>query len=77
MRFGGGCINDTLMHLSSETLPFGGVNNSGMGSYHGKYSFSTFTREKGVLSKSTHIDIKLRYHPYNEKKQKIVRKILK
>lgn len=76
-RFGGGCINDTLMHLSSETLPFGGVNNSGMGNYHGKYSFLTFTREKGVLSKSNHLDIKLRYHPYNEKKQKIVKKILK
>ena len=76
-RFGGGCINDVLMHLCSDTLPFGGVKTSGMGNYHGKYSFSTFTREKGILNKSTKMDIKLRYHPYNEKKQKIVKKILK
>lgn len=77
LSFGGGCINDTIMHLSSDTLPFGGVGSSGMGNYHGKYSFDTFTRSKSILIKSTKIDIKLKYHPYNQKKQKIVSKILK
>lgn len=77
IRFGGGCINDTIMHLSSDTLPFGGVGGSGMGVYHGKFSFDTFTRKKGILQKSNKVDIKLRYYPYNEKKQKIINKILK
>lgn len=77
LRFGGGCINDTIMHLSSDTLPFGGVGGSGIGVYHGKFSFDTFTRKKGILQKSNKIDIKLRYYPYNKKKQKIINKILK
>jgi len=76
-RFGGGCINDTLMHLVSETLPFGGVGYSGMGKYHGKYTFDTFTVKKGILKKSTKIDISLRYHPYNKKKERIIKKVLK
>ncbi len=77
LRFGGGAINDTLMHLASETIPFGGVGKSGMGNYHGKYTFKTFTHEKGVLKKSTKIDISLRYHPYTKKKEKTIKKILK
>ncbi len=77
LRYGGGCINDTIMHLVGDSLPFGGVGSSGMGNYHGKYTFDTFTREKGILSKSTKIDIKLRYHPYNKKKEKLIKKILK
>lgn len=77
LRFGGGCMNDTVMHLVSDSLPFGGVGPSGMGSYHGKYTFDTFTRSKGILRKSTKLDIKLRYHPYTNQKQKIVQKILK
>lgn len=67
ISFGGGCINDTIMHVSSHTMPFGGVGESGMGSYHGKRSFHTFTHEKSILKKSTLIDLPLRYPPYRGK----------
>ncbi len=76
ISFGGGCINDTIMHVSSHTMPFGGVGESGMGSYHGKKSFDTFTHEKSILKKSTLIDIPLRYPPYDGK-LKWVEKIFK
>lgn len=65
--FGGGCINDTVMHLVSDTMPFGGVGNSGMGNYHGKFGFDTFTHYKSVLEKSTVIDIPVRYAPFKGK----------
>ena len=64
VSFGGGCVNDTVMHLCSSTMPFGGVGESGMGNYHGKYSFNTFTHKKSILKKDTHIDIPMRYAPY-------------
>lgn len=75
--FGGGCINDTIVHLSSAYLPFGGVGESGMGAYHGKASFDTFTHYRSVLHKSTKLDIKFRYAPYNKTKDKVTRMILK
>ena len=59
--FGGGCINDTLLHIMERKLPFGGFKNSGIGNYHGKYSFSTFTHEKSVLFKSTKINLNVRF----------------
>ncbi|HYF80500.1 MAG TPA: aldehyde dehydrogenase [Symbiobacteriaceae bacterium] len=62
--FGGGCINDTLMHLSNPDLPFGGVGGSGMGAYHGRYSFDTFSHQKSVVRSSGWFDPKLRYQPY-------------
>lgn len=62
--FGGGCINDTLLHISSPHLPFGGVGNSGVGRYHGKASFETFSHLKSMLKKSWIIDVPVRYHPY-------------
>jgi acyl-CoA reductase-like NAD-dependent aldehyde dehydrogenase len=65
--FGGGCINDTLVHLSNPRLPFGGVGESGMGAYHGKYSFEVFSHRKGVLHKSFLIDPSLRYPPYGNR----------
>lgn len=65
--FGGGCINDTIVHLASSHMPFGGVGESGMGGYHGKWSFAAFTHEKSILKKSNRIDIKLRYPPYGDK----------
>lgn len=68
VSFGGGCINDTIMHLTEEKLPFGGVGFSGMGSYHGKKSFETFTHEKSVLKKSLAVDLPIRYMPYTKKK---------
>lgn len=74
--FGGGCINDTIMHLVSNDIGFGGVGDSGMGAYHGKRSFDTFSHEKGVLVKSTRIDMPMRYQPYKTSYEKFVRKIL-
>lgn len=64
LSFGGGCINDTITHIANSNLPFGGVGQSGMGKYHGKLSFDTFTNKKGVVKKSNLIDIYLRYPPY-------------
>ena len=67
ISFGGGCINDTIVHLATSYMPFGGVGESGMGSYHSKWSFDTFTHEKSIMKKSFSIDLKLRYPPYKEK----------
>lgn len=64
--FGGGCINDTIVHLATPYMPFGGVGESGMGGYHGKASFDTFSHEKSMLKKSNHFDIPLRYPPYKD-----------
>lgn len=63
--YGGGCINDTIVHLATPHMPFGGVGESGMGGYHGKASFDTFSHFKSILKKSNRIDIPLRYPPYN------------
>jgi aldehyde dehydrogenase (NAD+) len=67
IAFGGGCINNTLVHLANADLPFGGVGNSGVGAYHGKFSFDTFTRPKAVLKTSTWLDPALKYPPYKGK----------
>jgi aldehyde dehydrogenase (NAD+) len=71
VQFGGGAINNTIVHLSNPHLPFGGVGNSGFGRYHGKYSFDTFTHLKSVMKTGTWFDNKLRYAPYNINKKKI------
>lgn len=65
--FGGGVMNDTLIHFVNDDLPFGGVGNSGIGSYHGKQSFYTFSHSKSVVKKGTWIDIPVRYAPYKGK----------
>lgn len=65
--FGGGCINDTIMHISNKHLPFGGVGHSGMGAYHGRISFDTFSHKKSISKKGTWLDIPLRYAPYKNK----------
>ena len=65
--FGGGCINDTMVHFSNKKLPFGGVGHSGIGAYHGKLSFDIFSHHKGVVKKATWIDLPLRYAPYKGK----------
>ena len=75
ISFGGGCINDTVVHLSVSRLPFGGVGASGMGSYHGKAGFDVFTHYKSVLRKSTLIDIPLRYPPYSSWGLKLLKRI--
>lgn len=74
--FGGCCINDTVIHLVNPNLPFGGVGESGMGGYHGKRSFDTFTHYKGVMKKSNLIDINLRYPPYGDSLS-LLRRIMK
>lgn len=75
IQFGGGCINDTVAHLLNHDLPFGGVGHSGIGAYHGKHSFDTFTHFKGVMNKVTWPDIPLRYPPYSGKLG-IVKKVI-
>ena len=77
LSFGGGCINDTIIHLATPYLGFGGVGNSGMGSYHGKKSFDTFTHEKSIIKKSDKIDIPVRYMPYNKAKEQLMKFFLK
>lgn len=74
--FGGGCVNDTIMHIANKRLPFGGVGQSGMGAYHGKSSFDTFSHKKSISKKSTWLDVPLRYAPYKEKLQ-MLKKLLK
>ncbi|MBR7128213.1 MAG: aldehyde dehydrogenase family protein [Lentisphaeria bacterium] len=74
---GGVSINDTVMHLCSANLPFGGVGSSGMGSYHGKASFQTFSHAKSVLIKNKYFDFPLRYLPYSKWKQKIFKIVQK
>jgi aldehyde dehydrogenase (NAD+) len=64
---GGGCINDTVSHIGSQELPFGGIGESGMGGYHGKASFDTFTHQRGILFRSNLVDIPLRYPPYRDR----------
>ena len=73
---GGVCVNDTIMHLVPENLPFGGVGNSGMGSYHGKKSFETFSHQRSVLIRGTWLDIALRYPPFNKKKLSLIKKLI-
>lgn len=74
--FGGGCINDTVVHFSNKRLPFGGVGHSGIGAYHGRLSFDTFSHKKSIVKKANWLDIPLRYAPYNDK-LKSIKKILK
>ncbi|GGB34381.1 aldehyde dehydrogenase [Lentibacillus populi] len=76
LSFGGGCINDTLYHLANPNLPFGGVGNSGMGGYHGKYGFDTFSHKKSIMKQTTKFDIPLRY-PRSKIAHSLVKRIMK
>lgn len=75
--FGGGCINDTVIHLATSRMGFGGVGQSGMGSYHGKKSFDTFSHEKSVVKKHLWLDLPMRYAPYHGWKDALVRMFLR
>ena len=75
-KFGGGAVNDTIVHLANPKLPFGGIGNSGYGSYHGKYSFELFTHNKSIVKRATWYDNQLRYAPY-AKKFSLMKKIIK
>ncbi|RAJ17192.1 aldehyde dehydrogenase [Olleya aquimaris] len=74
--FGGGCINDTIIHFANHRLPFGGVGNSGIGAYHGQHTFDTFSHKKAVVKKGNWLDLPMRYAPYKGKVG-VIRKILK
>jgi len=76
VKFGGGCINDTIVHVATSNMGFGGVGESGMGNYHGKASFDTFTHYKPIVDKHNFIDIPLRYPPYTKAKKKILSKVM-
>ncbi|MBN1409206.1 MAG: aldehyde dehydrogenase [Spirochaetales bacterium] len=73
--YGGGCINDTVIHFINHNMPFGGVGFSGMGAYHGRYSFETFSRKKSIMYNSPSIDLPFRYAPYTKWIYRLIRKI--
>lgn len=77
VKFGGGCVNDTIIHLATSAMSFGGVGNSGMGSYHGKKSFETFSHEKSIVKKYTWMDLPMRYQPYKKFYEKLIRMFLR
>jgi aldehyde dehydrogenase (NAD+) len=76
-RFGGGCINDCIIHLATSEMPFGGVGESGMGGYHGKFGFEEFSHYRSIVDKKTWIDLPVRYQPYTKEKDKLLRNAMK
>lgn len=75
--FGGGCVNDTVVHLANPRLPFGGVGDSGMGSYHGRASFDTFTHQRSIVRTATWLDLPMRYHPYTDASRRLIRRLMR
>ena len=73
----GGCVNDCVIHLATSNLGFGGVGESGMGAYHGKTGFDTFTHYQSIVDKKTWLDLPMRYQPYNKRKDWLIHKFLK
>lgn len=77
VSFGGGCINDVVIHLATSNMGFGGVGESGMGSYHGKRGFETFSHTKSIVDKKRIIDLPMRYQPYTKINEKLIRFFLR
>ena len=75
--FGGGCVNDVVIHLATHAMPFGGFGESGMGAYHGKAGFETFSHIKSVVDKKTWLDLPMRYQPYRTVHEKLIRLFLR
>ena len=75
VSFGGGCVNDTIIHCTSDGLPFGGIGRSGLGNYHGKASFDAFSHKKSVVKSKKFADISMKYPPFNEKKLNLIKKV--
>jgi len=75
--FGGGCVNDAISHFANNNLPFGGYGFSGMGRYHGKYSFHEFTHYKSIFKGSSRFSLNLKFPPYNKEKLRLVKRVLK
>ena len=76
-RFGGGCVNDCIMHLTTHSLPFGGMGASGTGAYHGRWGFEAFSHLEGILHRGTACDPALRYRPFTEKKLSMIRRVMR
>ncbi len=76
-RFGGGCVNDVVVHLATPNLPFGGFGESGMGNYHGRYGFETFSHSCSIMDKKLWIDLPMRYQPYRKINEALIRLFLK
>ena len=77
LSFGGGCVNDTISHITCDGLGFGGVGYSGMGMYHGVHSFETFSHRKGIYKKSKVFELPLRYQPYKQGVNRMLRFLMK
>lgn len=77
ISFGGGCVNDTIIHLATSNMGFGGVGGSGMGSYHGRDGFNTFSHRKSIVDKKTWLDLPMRYQPYSGFMDRMIRMFLK
>jgi aldehyde dehydrogenase (NAD+) len=77
VRFGGGAINNTIVHLANPELPFGGVGNSGSGNYHGKSGFMAFSHEKSILKSGTWFDLRKKYPPFDENSMKMIKFLMK
>lgn len=75
--YGGGCVNDVIIHLATSNMGFGGVGESGMGCYHGKAGFDTFTHYKSIVDKKTWLDLPMRYQPYSKLSEKLIRMFMK
>ena len=75
--FGGGCINDVVIHLATSEMGFGGFGESGMGAYHGKDGFDTFSHYKSIVDKKTWLDLPMRYQPYKKRHEKLLKIFLK
>lgn len=71
-QFGGGCVNDTIIHLATSEMPFGGVGESGMGGYHGRAGFETFSHTRSIVDKKTWLDLPVRYQPYIKGKERLL-----
>ena len=76
VSFGGGCINDVIMHICNSHLPFGGVGESGIGSYHGEAGFKTFSHFKSILKRPFWFELPIKYKPYKQWKLKVIRALL-
>ncbi len=77
LEFGGGCVNDVVIHLATPYLGFGGFKESGIGSYHGKKGFTTFSHYKSIVDKKLWIDLPMRYQPYGKKKDRLIQRFIK
>lgn len=75
--YGGGCVNDTIIHLATSRMGFGGVGESGMGSYHGKYGFDTFSHKKSIVNKKTWLDLPMRYQPFKKLNEILIHMFLR